>query len=276
VAGRGDDVTERARDSAARMANVGLELDLATSHRGSRFASPAPVPRGWSRRVGNLDELCVRKQLSEPATTSCRHGAIFTGPRHGRRPREEPAPAAALSIATSPTRSTCSPPCSRRLRPTRPLASPVPSMLRASPVDLLRIGAAAPLGVCSEPDPTHRPRRSPCGTRTGAMARNQYAPWHRLDPTPAVRCHCRRAGAQRPVEQLAHIVLGALREAALFLAYRREPDGRREIGAVRNAPIRSLCDTAMTGRSTSIVISNSARQPGRVNRTSRMDDQLAG
>jgi hypothetical protein len=46
---------------------------------------------------------------------------------------------------------------------------------------------------------------------------------------------------QQPVEPLAHVLLGALREAALFLADAQDPaQARRDVGAVLDGMIRSL------------------------------------
>jgi AcrR family transcriptional regulator len=113
------------------------------------------------------------------------------------------------------------------------------------PVELLRIGAATWLDVCAEPE-IRRIVLVEAPAVLGWERWREISTRYGIGMTQRLLSEAMAAGRvpQQPVEPLAHILLGALREAALFLAaHRQEPNARREIGAVIDALIRSLCAT---------------------------------
>jgi AcrR family transcriptional regulator len=124
------------------------------------------------------------------------------------------------------------------------IATAVNAASDADPVDLLRIGAATWLDVCSEPE-IRRIVLVDAPAVLGWERWREISTRHGIGLTQRLLTNAMAAGRvpHQPVEPLAHIILGALREAALFLAHRREPNARREIGAVIDALIRSLCAT---------------------------------
>jgi len=113
------------------------------------------------------------------------------------------------------------------------------------PVKLLRIGAATWLDVCTEPE-IRRIVLVEAPAVLGWERWREISTRHSIAMTHGLLAQAMAAGSvpRQPLEPLAHVLLGALREASLFLAaHREEPNARREIGAVIDVLIRSLCAT---------------------------------
>lgn len=114
----------------------------------------------------------------------------------------------------------------------------------ADPAELLRIGAATWLDVCTDPE-IRRIALVEAPAVLGWERWRDISTRHGIGLTQQLLSAAMAAGRlpRQPVEPLAHVLLGALREAALFLAHHDEPNARAEIGAVIDALIRALCTT---------------------------------
>jgi len=110
------------------------------------------------------------------------------------------------------------------------------------PVELMRIGAATWLDVCSEPE-IRRIVLVEAPAVLGWERWREISTRHGIGLTRRLLSGAIAAGRlpEQPVDPLAHILLGALREAAMFLSHHRDADARREIGAALDTLIRSLC-----------------------------------
>jgi AcrR family transcriptional regulator len=110
------------------------------------------------------------------------------------------------------------------------------------PVDLMRLGAATWLEVCSDPE-IHRIALIEAPAVLGWRRWREISTRYGIGMTQRMLTHAMAADQvpQQPVEPLAHVLLGALREAALFLADAQDPArARRDVSAVLDGMIRSL------------------------------------
>ena len=112
----------------------------------------------------------------------------------------------------------------------------------SDPIDLMRLGASTWLDVCADPE-VHRIVLIDAPAVLGWARWREISARYGMGMTQRMLSHAMAAGRvpQQPVEPLAHVLLGALRESALFLA--DAPDrgaARRAIGAVLDTLIRSL------------------------------------
>lgn len=122
------------------------------------------------------------------------------------------------------------------------IAAAVAASALSDPLELMRLAAATWLDVCAEPE-VHRI------VLIEAPAVLGWARWRDISThygggmTQRMLAHAMAAGRipQQPVEPLAHVLLGALREAALYLAAAKDQvAARREVGEVLDGLIRSL------------------------------------
>jgi AcrR family transcriptional regulator len=122
------------------------------------------------------------------------------------------------------------------------IAADVTTSSLSDPIELMCLAAATWLDVCSDPE-VHRI------VLIEAPAVLGWARWREISTrygggmTQRMLAHAMAAGrmSQQPVEPLAHVLLGALREAALYLAAAEDQVvARREVGQVLDALIRSL------------------------------------
>lgn len=112
----------------------------------------------------------------------------------------------------------------------------------ADPVALMRLGAGVWLDVCGEPQ-IHRIALIDAPAVLGWARWREIGARYGMGLTLGLLNHAIEAGRlpRQPAEPLAHVLLGALREAALFLA--DAPDraqARRDAGAVIDRLIQSL------------------------------------
>jgi AcrR family transcriptional regulator len=118
----------------------------------------------------------------------------------------------------------------------------VTSAPSSDPIALMRLGAGIWLDVCGEPE-IHRIALIDAPAVLGWTRWREIGARYGMGLTLALLNHAIEAGRlpRQPAEPLAHVLLGALREAALFLA--DAPDraqARRDAGAVIDRLIQSL------------------------------------
>jgi AcrR family transcriptional regulator len=112
------------------------------------------------------------------------------------------------------------------------------------PIEAMRIGAATFLNTCAEPEMARimlLDAPSVLGWERWSEISNQ----HNMGLVQALLGHAIEVGriAAQPIAPLAHTLLGALREAALYLARADDrTQARAEVGAVMDRLIQALAD----------------------------------
>ena len=112
----------------------------------------------------------------------------------------------------------------------------------SDPIALMRLGASRWLDVCAEPE-IHRIGLIDAPAVLGWARWREIGSRYGMGLTQSLIAQAIASGRvpRQPVEPLAHVLLGALREAALFLAAASDPvQARRDIGAVIDRLIQSL------------------------------------
>ena len=112
----------------------------------------------------------------------------------------------------------------------------------SDPVDLMRLGASTWLDACADPE-VHLIALIDAPAVLGWTRWREIGSRYGMGLTQRMLTHAMAAGRvpRQPVEPLAHVLLGALRESALFLAdAQNHAQARREIGAVLDRLILSL------------------------------------
>lgn len=110
------------------------------------------------------------------------------------------------------------------------------------PVETMRLATSAWLDASAEPG-IRRIALLEAPSVLGVMRWREITARYGMGMTQALLAQAMAAGriAPQPVEPLAHVLLGALREAALYLAYAADQtQARREVGAVLDALVSSL------------------------------------
>lgn len=122
------------------------------------------------------------------------------------------------------------------------IAATVAGAKLSDPVDLMRLGASTWLDVCAEPE-VHRIALIDAPAVLGWTRWREIGSRYGMGLTQRMLTHAMADGRipLQPVEPLAHVLLGALRESALFLADAQDhAQARREVGAVLDKLILSL------------------------------------
>ncbi len=110
------------------------------------------------------------------------------------------------------------------------------------PIAVMRLAAGAWLDACAEPD-VHRIGLIDGPAVLGQARWREIGDRYGMKVTQNMLIHAIEAGRipQQPVAPLAHVLLGALREGALYLAAAADRSrAREEVGAVIDRLIRSL------------------------------------
>jgi len=122
------------------------------------------------------------------------------------------------------------------------IAAAVAGAKLSDPIDLMRLGASTWLDVCAEPE-VHRIALIDAPAVLGWTRWREIGSRYGMGLAQRMLTHAMAAGRVpvQPVEPLAHVLLGALRESALFLADAKDhAQARREIGVVLDKLILSL------------------------------------
>ena len=198
-----------------------------------------------ARTPGETGPLRPRGALVAPhERCSPSTGSPASAPRRSCAP---PASRAARCTTSSPTRPNCSPPSSRPSRATSwtLVAARAPRAARPIPQRAARRRRRLARRLRRPRGPAHRPasRGRPCsagnaGARSGCAT---AGPRGGRCLTAAIEAGASRASR---VEPLAHVVIGALDEAALYVARARRPD----TAARRCAPSSTNCSRASRPR----------------------------
>lgn len=112
----------------------------------------------------------------------------------------------------------------------------------SDPIELMRLGAAAWLDACAEPE-VHRIVLIEAPAVLGWERWREIGLRHGMGLVRGLLEHAISVGRIRaqPVEPLAHVLIGALDEAALYVARAAEPDrARREVRAVLDSVVGAL------------------------------------
>jgi len=111
-----------------------------------------------------------------------------------------------------------------------------------NPIDLMRLGASAWLDACAEPA-VYRIAILDASSVLGWARWREISARYGMGVTGGLLTHAIEAGrvARQPVEPLAHVLLGALRESTLYMAgAANRAEARRDVGAVLDRLILSL------------------------------------
>ena len=116
---------------------------------------------------------------------------------------------------------------------------------RRRPVELMKVGATRLAGRLHRArGAAHRAGRGTGGARLGALARGGHA--LRAGPRQALLEYAWRPGAipAQPIEPLAHVLIGALDEAALYVA---RSDGSAQTRQEVDDVIDRIVDAVLAG-----------------------------
>jgi AcrR family transcriptional regulator len=117
---------------------------------------------------------------------------------------------------------------------TRRIGEAVDASGLSDPVELMKLGARTWLDACAEPE-AHRIVLVEAPAVLGWIRWREVGLRHGLGLVQALLSYAMEVGSirQQPVEPLAHVLIGALDEAALYVAQAEQPDqARAEVVAV--------------------------------------------
>ena len=112
----------------------------------------------------------------------------------------------------------------------------------SDPIDLMRLGAGVWLDACAEPE-IHRIALIDAPAVLGQMRWREIGARYGMGLVQGLLAQAMAAGRMppQPIPPLAHLLLGALREGALYLAVAEDPGrARAEVGAALDGLIQSL------------------------------------
>jgi AcrR family transcriptional regulator len=122
------------------------------------------------------------------------------------------------------------------------ISAAVAAAEQTDPIAVMRLGASTWLNACAEPD-IHRIVLLDAPAVLGWTRWRDIGNRHNIGLVQGLLTHAMEVGRipPRPVEALAHILLGALREAALYLALAADrAQARQDVGGIVDQLIQTL------------------------------------